>query len=249
MLKIKASFICDKSKIYDYMGIGNQLKIIGKSSVSIIYPNFCAGCSVDLKSNEEHLCLTCLNELPYMSNNQIDMDKLDQLFWGRHEVQKIFSLFNYQKGNQVQQLLHLIKYQKRTQLANYLGMQLGQTIKDCQLDFIIPIPLHKKKQKIRGFNQSTVISKGVSKIVNVPVNENLVKRIVHNPTQTSVGKYERWSNVRDIFSIHKPQKLIDKHVLLVDDVLTTGATIEACVKQLLKIENCKVSVATLAARV
>ena len=230
------------------MGIGNQLKIIGRSSVSIVYPNFCAGCRADLKSNEEHLCLNCLHELPYMSNNQNDLDKLEQLFWGRHEVQDVFSLFNYQKGNQVQQLLHQIKYQKRTQLASYLGVQLGKSISSKDIDVIIPIPLHKKKLKKRGFNQSAFISKGVSKSMEIPFNEKLIKRIVHNPTQTSVGKYDRWNNVRDIFKVIKPEKLANQHVLLVDDVLTTGATIEACVKQLLKIENCKVSVAALAAR-
>lgn len=231
------------------MGIGNQMKIIAKSSLDIIYPNFCVTCGADLKSNENHLCLGCLYELPYIKNNENDQDKLNQLFWGRQEVQHIFSLFNYQKGNQVQELLHLIKYHKRTQLAKYLGSQLGQTIIEKELDVIIPVPLHKKKLKSRGFNQSSLISKGIAKSIKLPIQEKLIKRVVHNPTQTSVDKFDRWSNVKDIFAIPNPEKLINKHVLLVDDVLTTGATIEACVKQFLQIENCKVSVATLAARV
>ncbi len=231
------------------MGIGKQAVFVAKSTLDIFYPNFCATCKADLNTNENHLCLTCLYELPYIQNNQHDKDNLEQLFWGRKEVQGVFSLFNYQKGNQVQELLHLIKYHKRTQLAKFLGSQLGQQIQQNHFDYIIPVPLHKKKLKLRGFNQSTLISKGIQKVIEVPVKEKLVKRIVHNPTQTTVSKFDRWSNVRDIFKVSQPDKLRNKHVLLVDDVLTTGATIEACVKQLLQVENCQVSVATLAARV
>lgn len=250
MLKRKGKFIGHLFNYYTYMGIVHQAKIISTAMLDVVYPNHCATCAQDLNSNEQFLCLTCLYDLPYIAADKSNELRLNQLFWGREDVQNTFSLFNYQKGNQVQDLLHLIKYQKKTNLARFFGAKLGQVISSAaEIDCIIPVPLHPKKLKTRGFNQSSLIAKGISDTLTLPVNEKLVKRIVHNPTQTSVSKYERWNNVRDIFQVPNPSKLIGKHVLLVDDVLTTGATLEACIKQLLKVENCKVSVATLAARI
>ena len=114
---------------------------------------------------------------------------------------------------------------------------------------IIPVPLHPKKLKIRGYNQSTVIAKGICKELKIPIEEKFIERVSHNESQTKFSKYDRYENVRSIFKVINPDKLINKHVLLVDDVLTTGATIEACVQQLNKVPGCKVSVATLAARI
>ncbi|MCB9225009.1 MAG: phosphoribosyltransferase family protein [Crocinitomicaceae bacterium] len=176
-------------------------------------------------------------------------ESLNKLFWGRVDVHQVYSLFNYQKGNQVQDLLHLIKYQKKTKLAEHLGERLAEEIPKSGLDMIIPIPLHPKKLRKRGFNQSTLIARGIHKRLQVPINEKLVKRVKHNPSQTTVSKYDRWENVRSIFDVSDHEKLKNKHLLIVDDVLTTGATIEACVKQLIGIEGCKVSIATLAARI
>ena len=218
--------------------------------LDIVYPNHCMICTVDLQLNERHICLNCLHDLPLIPQNEATQLKLDQLFWGRAQVNQTYSLFNYQKGNQVQDVLGLIKYQQRTRFAQYLGGKLAEQIpKTGGFDMIVPVPLHPKKKKLRGFNQSTLIAKGIQDIIQVPVNERLMKRVAHNPSQTTVSKYERWENVRDIFKVHNPSKLEGKHVLLVDDVLTTGATIEACLKQLLSVENCKVSVAALAVRI
>jgi ComF family protein len=165
-------------------------------------------------------------------------------------VDHTYSLFNYQKGNQVQDVLSLIKYQQKTRFAQFLGAKLAEQIpKQVQFDFIIPVPLHPKKKKLRGFNQSALIAKGIQERINVPVNERILKRVAHNPSQTTVTKYERWENVKDIFKLIKPSRIEGRHVLLVDDVLTTGATIEACLKQLLTVDGCSVSVATLAVRI
>jgi ComF family protein len=118
-----------------------------------------------------------------------------------------------------------------------------------EFSYLVPVPLHKKKKQIRGYNQSTMIANGMSKICNVPILENVIKRNSFNKSQTKYSKYDRWGNVKSIFSIVKPKLLENKHIILIDDVLTTGATIEACVKELLKVKNCKVSIATLAARI
>ena len=218
--------------------------------MDIFYPNQCEICQKDLGLNENHLCLTCLYDLPYIKGNKSQENALSQLFWGRADVIHTQALFNYQKGNQVQDILHLIKYKSKTKLAEFFGEKLGALIKDYQnIDYILPIPLHPKKLRKRGFNQSSLIAKGMERTANVKVNEKILKRVKHNPSQTTVTKFDRWENVRSIFEVKKPKKVQGKHVLVVDDVLTTGATIESCVQQLLKIEGCKVSVATLAARV
>ena len=251
MLKRKAKFIGHFFIFYAYMKIADQLKLIVSSTLDVIYPNLCATCSDNLKSNENFLCLNCLYDLPYILNDESNQLKLKQLFWGREDVENIYSLLSYQKGNQVQDILHLIKYKQKTHFAKYLGRKLGDIItkEACRFDMILPVPLHPKKLKKRGFNQSVLLANGINEVLDVPITEKSIQRIRHNPTQTSIDKYDRWDNVRDVFAVSTPKKLINKHVLLVDDVLTTGATVEACLKQLLKIDNCKVSVATLAARI
>jgi ComF family protein len=179
-----------------------------------------------------------------------DQQKLNQLFWGRVQIEDIRSLMIYQKGNKVKDVLQQLKYQNKTKLAQHLGKLLGEQLSTEQIyQAIIPIPLHPKKLKLRGFNQSKVIADGIKEVLDVPIQNNWIRRIHHNPSQTKVSKYERWNNVRSIFEVPKPEKFKNKHVLVIDDVLTTGATLEACVALLNKIEGCKVSVATLAARV
>ena len=248
MLKINIRFNRNIDQNISYIMLKYQLQILTGSTLDIFYPNQCEICQADLNLNEHHICLSCLYDLPYI---EIDSNEhgLNKLFWGRAEVNKTHALFNYQKGNQVQDILHLIKYKRKTKLAEYLGQKLGQSMTDKSFDYILPVPLHPKKLRKRGFNQSTLIAKGIQKATQIKVNEKFLKRVKHNPSQTTVSKYDRWENVRSIFQVRKAEQLKNKHVLVVDDVLTTGATIEACIKQLLSIEGCKVSVATLAARV
>ena len=223
---------------------------IASFTLDVFYPNECEICSCDLNLNENHICLSCLYDFPYVDKVAENEIALKKLFWGRVEVENTHALFNYQKGNQIQNILQLIKYKDKKKLAEYLGVKLGEKIKqDKPLDYIIPVPLHPKKLRQRGFNQAGLIAKGIQTALNVKLNEKVLRRIAYNPSQTTVSKYDRWENVKNIFEVKRPALLEDKHVLIVDDVLTTGATIEACVKQLLKIENCKVSVATLAARI
>ncbi|MFT5823311.1 MAG: ComF family protein, partial [Crocinitomix sp.] len=174
----------------------------------------------------------------------------EKLFWGRVEVQHIYSLLNYQRGNQTQKLLHLLKYKHKRKLGQYFGEVLAEVISEPEsIQAILPVPLHPKKERLRGFNQSRVIADGIARKTNIPINETCLVRSSHNLSQTKFSKYDRWDNVRQIFTIKQSKQLENKHVLLVDDVLTTGATIEACILELLKIKNCTVSVATLAARI
>jgi ComF family protein len=232
------------------MGIANQIKIVSNSMLDIVYPNNCAICSINLNGNESYLCLNCKYDLPYIEESQYNIESLKKLFWGRVDVKQIFALLNYQKGNQTQKILHQLKYNKKTKLAQHFGEMIGDLISTTEkYAYLIPVPLHPKKKSIRGFNQSTVIAKGMHKTTNIPIIEKVIKRTKFNTSQTNFSKYDRWDNVRSIFSVVKPKLLVNKHVILIDDVLTTGATIEACVKELLKIKGCKVSIAVLAARI
>ncbi len=221
------------------------VQTISYSVLDVFYPNNCSICSTHLNHHEKYICLNCLYDLPYIET-QLSLEKI---FWGRVSVEKVYSLLNYQKGNQTQKILHELKYKNKSKLAYHLGTILGEKITNEKFDQIIPVPLHPKKLQKRGYNQSTLIAKGIESVIGIQVNEKNLIRNAFNLSQTKFSKYERWDNVKQIFSVVNPEYFIKKHVLLIDDVLTTGATIEACVAELLKIKDCKVSIATLAARI
>lgn len=232
------------------MGIVNQTRIIGHAFFAIFYPNHCQICQVDLTMNEKHVCLSCSYDLPYIVQNDYQLHQLSQLFWGRVKVESVYSLLNYQRGNQTQHILHQLKYKKKKKMGSYFGHVLGATIPaGSKFDLIIPVPLHPKKERQRGFNQSLIIAEGIAKEINTPVSTKVLIRQAYNESQTQFSKYDRWQNVRRIFKVVHPSELENKHILLVDDVLTTGATLEACIIELTQIKNCTVSIATLAARI
>lgn len=231
------------------MSLGDQIKLIANATLDVIYPNNCNLCQTNLLMHEKFMCQSCTAELPFLSM-ATDQQKLNQLFWGRAQIESIHSLMIYQKGNNVRDLLQLLKYQNKTKLAQYLGELLGEKLNEKpNYHAIIPIPLHPKKLRARGFNQSKVIAEGIRKVINIPIQDDWIKRVHHNTSQTTVSKYDRWDNVRSIFELSKPKNFRNQHVLVIDDVLTTGATLESCIHLLNKIEGCKISVATLAARI
>ncbi|MDP4292790.1 MAG: phosphoribosyltransferase family protein, partial [Bacteroidota bacterium] len=159
-----------------------------------------------------------------------------------------FLYFN--KGSKVQHLIHRFKYKGRHQIGTYLGRvyghELAQSVPYNTVDMIIPVPLFKKKQKKRGYNQSEIFARGLAEALHVPVETNLLFRIRESESQTRKTREERWENVKEIFSVPHPEHLEDKHILLVDDVMTTGATLEACAASLMKDSNVRISVVTIA---
>ncbi len=215
----------------------------------LFFPRICYGCGAHLFSSEQEVCKRCLRKLPRTGFELVDNDPVSQIFWGRVKLEKATSLYYYRKGEMLQQLLHRLKYKGNYRMGQVLGVQMGNVFKQSGfmvgIDMIIPVPLHKKKLKLRGYNQSEHIAIGLSQSTGVEVEKNSLLRTVHTESQTRKGRFERWENVSNIFSVANPELLNGKHVLIIDDVVTTGATLEACVQALLQDSSVKVSVATV----
>lgn len=218
--------------------------------LELFFPSLCVICGDRLVTQEKFLCFTCWNDLPVSNFHLEPENKVAQLFWGRVHIENATSFFHYRKGSNYQQLIHFIKYKGLKELGFETGKRFGhvlsQTDNFMQIDYIMPVPLHPKKLKQRGYNQSEWIANGIAKgMGKTVITSNLIRKI-YTSTQTKKTRFERWQNVENIFAVKNAEDLNGKHILLVDDVVTTGATLEACAVQILKNKNTKVSIATLA---
>jgi ComF family protein len=175
---------------------------------------------------------------------------VSKVFWGRVKIEAGSAFYYYRKGNKVQNLIHQMKYNGHKEVGIFLGESYGNVLKDIEpfnsVERIIPIPLHRKKLKKRGFNQAEMFAIGLSRSMNAELDSSSVQRTVATSTQTKKSRYNRWENVSDIFQVKNPEHISGKHILLVDDVITTGATMEACIHNLLKVPDTKVSIAAMA---
>lgn len=196
------------------------------------------------------VCNHCYVTLPKSNFHSQENSELERVFAGRVPVVKAGSYYLFEKSGKIQKLLHNIKYKSNKTLAEQLGVWYAQSLKDCseivKADIIIPVPLHPKKQKQRGFNQSEEFAKGLSKEFNIPINTTNLIRNAFTETQTRKRKFERWENVKDKFELNNPAEFTNKTVVLVDDVITTGATIDACYEALSKAPGIKINVLSLA---
>jgi len=229
--------------------LGNRLSHMGESLTGLFYPRLCPACSEVLYGNENILCLRCTCELPRTHFHLDPENDVARLFWGRVMIKDAASFFYYQKGSRYQHIIHAMKYHNRQQLGIDLGRWYGLELAGTSFahaDMIHPVPLHGAKQKRRGFNQSERIARGISEALCIPLETDLIERAVNTDTQTRKSKFERWSNVEGIFRLTCPDKLKNRHIVLVDDVVTTGSTLEACAAPLLVVEGTQVSVLTLA---
>jgi ComF family protein len=218
--------------------------------VSLFFPRQCQACGDTLAPAEEEICLRCLFQLPYTNFHQTIDNAMEQALWGRVPAEGAAAFLYFNKGSRVQRMIHRFKYKGRHQVGTFLGKVYGHELLKQPpyntVDLIIPVPLFKKKQAKRGYNQSEVFAKGLSQTLGVPVETNRLFRIRESASQTRKTRDERWENVKEIFSVTHPEQLENKHILLVDDVFTTGATIEACAATLLKESNIRISVVTIA---
>ena len=221
-----------------------------KSLINLLFPRTCAACGNLLLEGEDTVCTTCRFLLPKTGYEQHSDNPLAQIFYGQMPFNAVMAEFFFSKTGKVQHLIHGLKYHHCRENGIFLGQEIGKSLLQAPyyqgIDFIVPIPLHPKKEKIRGYNQSHVIAEGISEILNIPIAENCLVRRVFTDTQTKKSREDRWQNVKDIFEVKNPEKLKGKHVLLVDDVLTTGATLLSAGKSLLQVEGIKISVATAA---
>lgn len=218
--------------------------------IDLMFPNLCVVCGTNLQKNEHQLCLSCLVDIPRTNYHLIEDNPIEKKFWGKVPVCRATSFFFFQKGSSFQKLLHILKYKGNKEIGEIMGKYAAVDLLEApdfvSVDLIIPVPLHSKKYKSRGYNQSEWIGKGISVILNKPLDTTSLIRVKENPSQTKKTVYERFENTDGIFELSDRTVLVGKHILLVDDVLTTGSTLEACIRALLETEGIKISIFTLA---
>jgi ComF family protein len=227
----------------------STLQSIFSDTVHLFYPQICNGCGSDLLSDNQLLCLLCINQLPHTNFAQHANNPLEKIFWGRIPLTSAHSEFYFAKETLIQELIHQLKYKGNQDIGYFLGQLMGNNLLNSNrfknIDFLIPLPLFPEKERKRGFNQATVICNGISAQMNIPVMKDNVIRRRFTETQTKKHRTERWENVADSFQVKDHTLLSDKNILLVDDVVTTGATLEACGLAIAQSANVKLSVATL----
>ncbi len=218
--------------------------------LNIMYPHVCLICDEVLMQDEKFLCLSCRYNIP-KTNYHLDIDNaVEKRFWGKFSFFRGTAFFFFQKGSSFQKVLHALKYKGEKELGmvlgKYAGLDLMESPDFASVDIIVPVPLHPKKLKKRGYNQSEWIGKGLSEVMEKPLEVNNLVRIKENVSQTRKSVYDRYVNTDGIFDINDRKMFEGKHVLLVDDVLTTGSTLEACAQALLNTKNIKISIFALA---
>lgn len=223
---------------------------IAQHLLNLVFPKNCCICKENLVGNEEEICTTCLYHIP-RTNFHLQKDNvIEKRFWGKTNIERATAFFFFQKGSDYRELLHLLKYKGEQQigviLGKYAAADLLQSPDFSKFDFLVPVPLHRNKLKQRGYNQSECIAKGLNQVLHTPIDSTNLFRVIENPTQTKKSVYERWENTNGIFDIHDQTIFEDKHILLIDDVLTTGSTLVACAEALQKTKNIKISIFTLA---
>lgn len=214
--------------------------------LSIFFPELCVVCKERLNEGEQHICTDCFLLLPKTNFHLQPDNRLEQFFAGRIPFERIGAYAYFVKGGSIQNIIHELKYNRNPEIGYFIGKLCGDNIKGSEflssIDLLVPVPLHPKRQKRRGYNQSLEICKGISEITGIPIDDRTLVRTVNNSSQTKNSRFDRWKNVEDIFSITDKTAFCNKHILLVDDVITTGSTLESCAKEILKCEGSKISV-------
>ena len=216
----------------------------------LFFPHVCVGCESDVLNDEDILCAECLNNLPQTGFILNKENPVEKIFYGRMNVEHAGSAFYFNKDSIVQNMIVQLKYRSNQVAGNFLGKLLAHQLMESKrfddVDAIIPLPLNEKKFFKRGYNQSLAIVNGINSVWKKPIIENAVERILFTETQTHKGRIERWQAMEGVFTVTQSSLIENKHILLVDDVITTGATLEACGTSILKVSNTKLSVATVA---
>ena len=231
------------------MKLLNTLSQWVKDVGNILFPRSCAVCGRRLNVAEDFICGNCYLELPFTQIRGQRGNVVERLFWEQIKIERASSFLWYKGGAKSIRPVLSLKYNDRPQYGIYFGKIMANDLVDTgffdDIDAIIPVPLAKKKKRKRGYNQSEYIAKGLSMATGIPVRDDVVQRIIANPTQTRLNAEQRKKNVENIFSLVDGEAIEGKHILLLDDVITTGATIMSCAKELDKVENLKISILSL----
>lgn len=221
-----------------------------KDIIGLFYVNLCVSCHKPLVTNESVLCTLCKHDLPVIDFLNEEKSKVKATFSGRIPVKEAVSFLLFREGGITQKLIHELKYKDKQEIGNLLGCWFGQQLKDNEMftnvDYIVPVPLHSKRKTERGYNQITTFGQALSNELKLAYKPNILQRISSTKTQTVKQRFERFSNTNTQFLLTDTTIFKNKHVLLIDDVITTGATLEACCNELLKTKNIVISIATIA---
>lgn len=228
-----------------------KVKRLSAELLHVLYPQFCYGCSMELIDSKSGVCPVCSYDLEYtLHENYTEPSALDQLFWGRVPLEFTFSLLHFNQKTATQRILHDLKYNHRNELGLHFGEEMGKRLLTMErfksVTTLVPVPLHPKKQFVRGYNQAEEIAKGVALATGLPIRMNLLKRRIYSESQTKKGLLSRWDSMQEIFNATGAD-LNGGHFLLIDDVITTGATLEVCARELRnRFPEIQISVASLA---
>jgi ComF family protein len=219
------------------------------SLLHLFFPHVCDGCGTELSLSEEILCLACMEQLPRTDFQHYEENLVAKVFYGRVEIQHAMASYYYKKPSLLQSLVHKFKYHSRQDVALQLGRQIGHMLLQSkwlhEINCIVPVPLSKSRQRSRGYNQAALLADGIAAVIHKPVISHVLLRKNYRSSQTRKNRELRWENVETAFTLENAADIRDQHILLVDDVITTGATTEACCHTLQQ-ENVQVSICSLA---
>jgi ComF family protein len=207
------------------------------SLLHLLFPHLCDGCGSDLLGKDSSLCLKCISTLPITGFEKLEGNPIEKKFYGRIPLDNATAQFYFGKSSRMQELMHLLKYRNHRELGIQLGRLMGDSLQRSgrfNVDAIIPLPLFHDREKKRGYNQSFLLCEGIRESLQKPILNNVITRPLHTETQTKKGRIERWKNIEGKFLLKDPTSIKGMKLLLVDDVITTGATLEACGSELLK---------------
>lgn len=218
--------------------------------LNLIYPKYCLACSGYLVKGEDIVCSHCLLDMPKTNFHKQTINPLHDRLSLRFPLKHAFAYYYFKKGSKVQELLHQFKYKQHPEIGHKIGRVLAQELVETKyesdFDMIVPVPLHISRLRSRGYNQSEEFAKGLSEGLRIPYADSFIKRRVKTQTQTRKSKLSRWRNVSEVFEIKSAEEVKGRRILLVDDVVTTGATLEACSLSLLKAGCSEISIACMA---